>query len=41
MDMGSLDSRAITFRDTKYAFPHNILSNYYSPRNLVTKFRPP
>lgn len=40
MDMGSLDSRAIMFRDTKYAFPH-ILSNYYSLGNLVTKFRPP
>lgn len=25
MDVGTLDSTAITFRDIKYAFPHNIL----------------
>lgn len=25
MGVGPLDSRAITFRDIKYAFPHNIL----------------
>lgn len=40
MDMGPLDSRAITFTDTKYGFPYNILNNYYSPRNSITKFRP-